>query len=403
MTSKPAIDMPAVIAHWQDDTRQLTLDWSAVLGRQCVVTLESWEQGLGWGAENDPDSGIEHFAITEEPGLNIQNLIDEPGLAPWLATIPAEILNRVRPFPQQTFLLLRCAANLPGIRDLLEHNPCMAWLLACSWQRQKTNEEECRTLSNMRQTEIMQWLGLVNTPSAVRQLRKLKGDPFSPRDIPVILTFFRQPTLLHDVRHCDQIPLSLVKIVRKFPWVSGTPLMNLYIYANTHQETQTINSLVVDSIHMASLIHVRPACRERLQACRGMAALQRVHDTMVAMYNAHHRNSNTLGYRDAEGQLMPLPLPPHPGNAEIKPITTQEAMFLEGSTMNHCIASYIDRAMLGRFYAYHLDHPEPVSIGVNVSKGKIISLDQAKGKRNAIPSEEAMAVIKAWLGECLKG
>jgi len=85
----------------------------------------------------------------------------------------------------------------------------------------------------------------------------------------------------------------------------------------------------------------------------------------------------------------------------IFPITSGRALWLEGRTMQHCIAGYAKEinAKMGKFYAYHLDLPdeEPATLTVLYRQGESWTIHDIRGVRNTKVSQKVGSFVARWL------
>ncbi len=69
--------------------------------------------------------------------------------------------------------------------------------------------------------------------------------------------------------------------------------------------------------------------------------------------------------------------------------------------MRHCVASYTRRIQEGEYFVYHMDHPQPLTIGVKVRNGAVTGHDQIKGIRNHRAEKEANDIVMSWIKNLL--
>lgn len=64
--------------------------------------------------------------------------------------------------------------------------------------------------------------------------------------------------------------------------------------------------------------------------------------------------------------------------------------------MRHCIAGYMRDVFRGNYYAYHVNHATPATIGVYVQNGVIVRVDQIQGVRNSEPDKKVLEIVNDW-------
>ncbi len=85
----------------------------------------------------------------------------------------------------------------------------------------------------------------------------------------------------------------------------------------------------------------------------------------------------------------------------IFPITSGRALWVEGRTMQHCIAGYAKTisAQSGKFYAYHIELPEeePATFTVFYRQGKSWIIHDIRGVKNTKVSQGVLSFVAMWL------
>ena len=61
---------------------------------------------------------------------------------------------------------------------------------------------------------------------------------------------------------------------------------------------------------------------------------------------------------DKPAAIPPIPLPESNEKLKVRFLDTVSAIADEGQEMKHCIATYIDKALSGDSYLFHIDHLE---------------------------------------------
>lgn len=95
--------------------------------------------------------------------------------------------------------------------------------------------------------------------------------------------------------------------------------------------------------------------------------------------------------------VPPIPLPESNEKCDVRFLDTVEAIVAEGEKMEHCISTYIEKALAGDAYLFHIDHrPSGESASVEVDRhGKVI---QSRGPRNCINSAaiQGQSLLEKW-------
>ena len=92
-----------------------------------------------------------------------------------------------------------------------------------------------------------------------------------------------------------------------------------------------------------------------------------------------------------------FPTPPLAGTQDIIPLTCYADLVSEGIQMKHCVSTYSDRVMSGRYYVYRVKSPERATIGLNIPSDGSISIDQVRGRSNKSVDPETLGLVNVWL------
>ena len=386
--------------HWCETHKRLEIDWTETLGYPCQLIINSWEQGLSWyTALADETHQPMLFA---EPGLNLIANTSSPAIQQWQATIPEDLIHNLRPFRLWGYSLLQMAKQWPEMADLLRSNPILVWLTIEHMVAHKISYGQLRELINLKQHQILQTIGLIASKSSVRTLRRIQLESYEPAMAELVRRLWRQRTIVEQLCHQKKINRQFMRLVQHLPWVAGRPLAKTLDAIDCRWQYEELIQLVTDSCRMS---HDDPETRERLASARSFNTVENIHNRLMDDLNAGRQEFESR-YRillDENGEPVPFPKPPHPGTADIKPIMTPEELKSEGKQMHHCVASYIRRVQDGEYFVYHMESPQPLTIGVTVRNGIIAGEDQVKGVRNHRPEQESYNIVTSWLVNVLNG
>ena len=102
-------------------------------------------------------------------------------------------------------------------------------------------------------------------------------------------------------------------------------------------------------------------------------------------------------YGNRPAAIPPIPLPESNEKLKVRFLDTVEAISIEGEKMMHCIATYIDKALSGDSYLFHIDHLETGQVAsVEVDRfGRVI---QSRGPENFIntAAKQGESLLKEW-------
>lgn len=388
---------------WDAQQEVLTMHLMMSLKRAWAVRVYSWQRGLEWSSADHELWELETFCELEEPGLDLLAVSHEPAVEQWQRTIPHPVLCKLRWFESWRFALLRLCCHEPAAIDLLNGNPVLLWLLMDYLQRQPTPPTlaQCRQLLAMRQPDIMAYIGLVATRSAMRQLRKLKLASFGARQASLVRHVFSRADCVQQLQHLQVIHPGLLEVILSFPWLGPLPLAAVF---NKGSNNTRRLPLLRDAVRMCRLLQLDAA--RYLGRCASYTALRSAHDTLTDRLNEQTGvDSQGVGMiRDRHGRARVLPAPPDPGTGQIRPLTSQQHILNEGKRMKHCVASYVGQVLAGGYYIYHVEHDgEPATLGVLLREGRITRMDQLQGIRNRQVSPALRRLVGQWLRSAMSG
>lgn len=173
-------------------------------------------------------------------------------------------------------------------------------------------------------------------------------------------------------------------ILRDFPWLVSGRSRALIPHLNTRSRSQLLRDVVnmVDSI-------------AEIQSSDSLVTLGILHDRLVGEMIT--RGAAKSFRRDKDGNILPLPHPPFANGSGIAALSTQQAIFEEGTTMHHCVASYTSSVLDDKYYVYAMTEPERLTIGLKISINGVWVIDQIKGYGNAPPDKASVERIEHWL------
>ena len=100
---------------------------------------------------------------------------------------------------------------------------------------------------------------------------------------------------------------------------------------------------------------------------------------------------------DRPAAIPPIPLPESNEKLKVRFLDTVAAIANEGQEMKHCIATYIDKALSGDSYLFHIDHLETGQVAsVEVDRfGRVL---QSRGPENFIntAAKHGESLLKEW-------
>ncbi len=369
-----------VVTTWNTQTRMLTLDWSGFLGYPCVQTIADWEQGLH----------VRHFVDGIEEPADLSSVgevlfigeFDE--LRHILESIPEAVMDGFYAVPTHRLPLLNLAARYSSIAELLGSNPLLLWATYTHCLRNKGSERDLLDLVSAKQKVLAQHVGIEGGNQSVKILKKFSRENIDASQASKLFELLASDGVRHYFSHRVAPCIGEVLVLRDFPWLVRGSSRALIPQLNTRAR----NQLLLDVVNMVDGI-------DEIQACDSLVTLGILHDRLVG--ELINRGAAKSFRRDEDGNILPLPLPPFADGSGIAALSTQQAIFEEGATMHHCVASYTSRVLDDKYYVYAMTEPERLTIGLKIATGGVWVVDQIKGRRNASPDNASVDLIERWL------
>ncbi|MBK1621122.1 hypothetical protein CKO42_22415 [Lamprobacter modestohalophilus] len=373
---------------WDADAAVLLVDYSPLLGIECLHAVSHWASGF---ATLRYAEGLFEPACIRDLWLPFQRDHEDAAFRHWFATLPEDLAEALERLPARRYALAVLAQRSEAMRDLILSNVRLCFLLHHWAETQGWSEHQLIEIAGRKQTEILSALGLPPYRRVLRLIAKLRIGEFDTYEVDRLLRVLRDEATCNALVHEPELSCRLVKILEDYPWVAGRPLQRLLCEASN----RTLREWINDSLRMGG----EAALRE-LRRCDRPSQVRRLHERLIVEQieqdGNHHRRF------DASGHLLAFPPAPFADTASIQAITTPDALQLETQSMRHCVASYTDRVYDGQYAVYKVLEPERLTLGLRLRDGGDVFLDQLKGFANQAPCPQAQAAVEQWLHEQLK-
>ncbi|WP_200241893.1 PcfJ domain-containing protein [Lamprobacter modestohalophilus] len=372
---------------WDAGTNILLVDYSPLLGIDCLHTVSDWASGF---ATLRYAEGLFETACIRDLWLPFQRGHEDAAFRHWFATLPEDLAQALERLPARRYALAALAQRSQAVRDLILSNVRLCFLLHHWAETQGWSEHQLVEIAGRKQTEILSALGLPPYRRVLRLIAKLRIGEFDAYEVDRLLRVLREEATCNALVHERQLSCRVVKILEDYPWVAGRPLQRLLCEASN----RTLREWINDSLRMGG-----EAALLELRRCDRPSQVRRLHERLIV--EQIEQDGNRRRRFDASGHILAFPPAPFADTASIQAITTPDALQLETQLMRHCVASYTDRVYDGQYAVYKVLEPERLTLGLSLRYGGV-ALDQLKGVSNRRPSPEAQAAVEHWLHEQLK-
>ncbi|GAA3911445.1 hypothetical protein GCM10022228_23560 [Halomonas cibimaris] len=380
--------------------RMQTLDVSRAVGYPLTLHVAAWRSKtpFAWHSLHDGEP-LARGDFLSSPGIAWEMLQTLQG-DELLAGVPAAVRAVMDWAPFLGIELAQACGRLGAARELAESSPLLLILLVELGTREGWTPERMAQQLAQKQPDLCRTAGLRGTKSCARLVRRCRLRPLTRGELPAIQRTLSHNGKLAALRHYPSLRVDHLLFladldVARWP---GLPAMldELLAYhadgqrppaGSTTRLTQTLH----DVERMLGPNDPRP---RRIDS---LAALNRLHNRLVARFNRPHR-----GMAQAPHPITLLqqyghyPAPPLAGSEDITPIRSWHELLQEGQTMQHCVGAYHAAVAAEQVAIYHLRAPEPVTVALR-PQGSGWALSEASGTANASPSPAAMAKLQAWL------
>ncbi len=304
-------------------------------------------------------------------------------------TMPFPYAIALAPFQSHQWNLLILLSFKRRFYDLLKSNPVLAYYLANDKQtmtRIFRKELMMENLTGMPQADLLKLLGLPDTKSMVKLLRKIPPASVSPVQFTILQECVRSEERIKKLIHLKKINIGALKLVS---------VPDNQLCAVTPQLLEEVSADVRNNFHAsaANLFyemanqhhHIYPG--RPLPVIWTLEELDARHEEIMRAYTDHRSGK----------QLGPLPAPPLEGTDTIIPLRSGEALRDEGLAQHNCVGGFTEGVRAGHTYIYKVTAPERATISIVQGAGGEWIISQLKASFNKPVKEETQQVIENWL------
>lgn len=372
---------------WFQDHHFLAIDCSHYLNYPCKIVVGGWQKKLKWVSIIDDE--VEEPEFHNTIAFDLSAMAYSEDIQSWLETIPEEISANVDFFGAHKFFVLRLVAQWQEARDLFFNNPVLLWYWVDFCIEHKLDQLSARKMLSMKQHQILAAMGLPETKSLNRLLKKINIASMERYFASKLLSLLTTPEYLKKLRHLPELCQEHIDELIVMPELVHSQLLEVLARTDCRWARARLINMIQDCLRMN--LHLD----RELAHCHIEGELERIHDRVVARRNQNHINQMDM-LRDEEGNPLPFPAAPHSGNRWIKPIQTPDDLYQEGKAMKHCVGAYVRNVQSGTHFIYHMDEPERLTISITMHDGKPRRIEQVAGPCNRPPSKEAREIIDGW-------
>lgn len=376
--------------------QRIVFDLSAAVGYPLVVKISPWcsPTPFAWVSEAQ-QAPLAQGEFLAPAGIGWQTLMSTHKEA-LTRGMPAEVTTLVNAVPFLGMELAQLTGRHSAALELAASSSLLLVLLTEKAIEHQWSEPYLLSLLCKKQSALCGYAGLPSTQATAKLLRRCALTPMIGREFIALKRALMDPRTAPLLRHHPAPNTQQLIFLANYQGERWPGLLGLIDEAlnpaNRVHNRAWLTTMLEDTHRLDA------ANRSRLHRVRSLAELQALHDRRIAHFNARNAAQSAVQADMLEKRYGPFPSAPLPNQEGICALTSWSSLLLEGKRMQHCVGSYHTLVAQGSIAIYHMSHPEHLTVAIAPLGDKWV-LSQARGKRNAMPSEPALQTIMDWLGE----
>lgn len=309
--------------------------------------------------------------------------------------LPKPVARAVEPFPGHHYCLLQLLRRDPGLTDLLDASPALAFGLAVKAASDRANqpagicELDLLLLSRLKQAELAEMLRFPNSKSALKFLSRIDPRALQPSVIEQLaIRLEAAPELPRTLSHVTgMLHAGVVGLLLDAEILSRCqPSLLREVGGDRRQLYRADTATLLEDI----LIMEEVLGRREQASFRSMARVRQAHDTLAMPYSQIQASY--------PGGELRFPRPPLPGIPRcIEPLCNPRDLQEEGAVQRHCVATYAQRVASGGWFIYRVLAPDRATLSICRGADGRWEIEQLNGKANAPVASRTHQIVRAWL------
>ena len=303
-------------------------------------------------------------------------------------SLPKPVANALQDFQRNQWEPLLCLHRWgETMRELFDANPVLGFLLAhhrCFRTGRSSRVPE--KIIRGKQREILEWLGLPSSKSAVKLIRKIAPESVGDIDTLNLREIFDDVEAIKLLSHAPKINTGVLALVSD-PLLRGSVTLPLLeeVAADRRQKYSPRTARLLDYVLTVHRVLHPGNARPRFKSVDKLVI---AHDKLSAEF--------LRSQPDIE-QARRFPRPPVRGTPDIVPIKTYRDLVLEGESQCNCVASYAHRVVARTTYIYRVMRPERATLSLVITSGGRWVMDQLLCRDNVPVKPRTEAMVEDWL------
>ncbi len=366
-----------------------THDLSDSLGYTLWLRVNHWQHDvpLQWCTFNE-DEIIERGNFLYSPGIPLDLILTGPARE----SIPPAILKFSELLPALQYQLLQGIQVSEASRELAFSAPLLFLFVVYQANRLSVSQDDFAALVLNKRTELLRFCGLPATASLKRLVGRIEVRAMLLDDFLFVHQSLQDTKFTEKLRYIPRLNTHQLTSLRYYagPFWPG-------FLAMLEPEMEVWQQRLVR--RMAEDVGRMGATPAHLQGINTYQDLQALHDRLVERRNrllrARGGERRRLLLQQYQEEFGDFPPPPFPGNDEVVPLESWEALLDEGEAMRHCVSGYGKVVGQQTVFIYKVLKPQRLTMALNKTGDRWL-VSEVRGVCNSAATEEAMNVIKEW-------
>ena len=376
-------------ALYQDST---IINIGEIFGNNSFLEITSWKRGVSWilhELTNNVQNYHVEMPIWELPSFSLSFIEKTSKAAGQPFILPLDVKDAINAFEDHyenhAHTALWFTSRIKEARELLLSAPFIFWCVLEHAKTQGLEPDETFALFSYKRSQILQLMGFEGTKAQIKTLQRIQF----PKQFKSVqfaeLTQFFETFSPKEIGRLKSIDFNLISLLNQYPdLINAKWLQNLSNTELSRVRESTRNHLDCEAMHRTlNLMHQIG----RVKACITLDALNALHDQLVDQINEQSFQGK---------EFVVYPSSPIQQTDIIQYIADSKMLHEEGLSQKHCVYSYHQKIVSGCYLVYQYLGEQRATIGISVSP-RGYRIDQIKGKRNTVVSEEIKNEIAAWL------
>lgn len=288
--------------------------------------------------------------------------------------------------------ILKVCVESYRCNQMLESNPCLLWILLDFACENNIDVDQINSLLGLkRQSILFQIFGTLPN-GAGRFIAKVKLLNGVENELDIIKRVILNQDIIEAFSHFEEIPIQVLYLAERYPDLIGARYVFDVCFPKRERISFYLEGIPAlckkteDTINLGIALNIKNASKF-VKSCRNTNELDRLHDKWAASLNKSRTFYNpdikfdVPSIREADG---------------MKWLSTANSLVNEGVEMEHCIATYVNKAQKGVSIIFSIFDPERATLEVGKRDGKYI-LKEVKKKNNLEVNDSTREKIQEWL------